>query len=113
MTVPHLCGTIVVLGGLDMETKKQRLLRLLKRARRTTLIIPNFESIVTPEYIKDLRRRAYLTPRVLAAVVGVSEEVIIGIEEHGKPIEPALQRLLYLLGRNPELVQELYEVRTV
>lgn len=63
---------------------------------------------ITPDFIHETRVKLEMSPRLFAAILGISNQRIEDWES-GKSVPTALEnRLLYLLHQHPELADELY-----
>lgn len=71
----------------------------------------NTEVITTNDFAKALRQKLGLSQRMMAKMLGLSEKTIEKWEQGVNPIKGAASRILYLLDRHPELLNELYQFK--
>ncbi|WP_301007449.1 helix-turn-helix domain-containing protein [Faecalibaculum rodentium] len=71
----------------------------------------NTEAITTNDFAKALRQKLGLSQRMMAKMLGLSEKTIEKWEQGANPIKGAASRILYLLDRHPELLNELYQFK--
>ncbi|WP_300957629.1 helix-turn-helix domain-containing protein [Faecalibaculum rodentium] len=71
----------------------------------------NTEAITTNDFAKALRQKLGLSQRMMAKMLGLSEKTIEKWEQGVNPIKGAASRILYLLDRHPELLNELYQFK--
>lgn len=68
---------------------------------------------VDKEFLKQFRKKNNLTQAVLANILGVSIAVMQKWEEGFNNISGTAARLIILLNNNPDLISQLYTVRSV
>lgn len=73
--------------------------------------ITDVDAEVTPEFVRNLRNRLNLSQRMFAKILGLSEKTIEKWEQGATEVKRTASRLLYILDKQPELLDELYMVK--
>lgn len=66
-----------------------------------------FDDMANSAFIKNLRERNDLSQRAFAAILGIPINTVKDWEEGTKPCRGTSSRLLCLLDRHPDLIEEL------
>lgn len=69
-----------------------------------------FNSIVNPKYVKDLRIKLNFSQKMFANILGISEKTVEKWEQGANPVKGTASRLLFLLNKYDYLIDELYTV---
>lgn len=88
-------------------------LERLRSTKRYRFYYANTDEIVTPEFVKELRKKFNMTQLVFSTVLGVTKKTIEKWEQGKNPIKGANAKLLYLLDKKPELINDLYFVEVL
>ena len=81
---------------------------ILKSKKGAVFNYRKFDELVDSAFIKQLRKKLDLSQRAFSAILGISPKTIESWEQEANPCKGTSSRLLYLLDRHPELVEELY-----
>ena len=84
-------------------------LAALKNAKSYSVEYPDYENIITKDFLKKFRKDNDLTQLRLACILNVSKKTIEKWEQGVNPIKGTSAVLIYLLSNNPELITELYK----
>lgn len=82
---------------------------LKKRGKSSTIV--DTEKVTTPEFAKALRNKLNFSQSLFSKILGLSEKTIEKWEQGANPIKGSSSRLLYLLDKNPNLINQLYEIQ--
>lgn len=74
---------------------------------------PNYDEVVDKHFVKSLRTELELTQRVFGDVLGVTKKTIEKWEQGANPIRGTSARLIYLINKDHNLANELYQVNIV
>ncbi len=83
-------------------------LKKLKRLKGFSTRIVNTNAITTKEFVKHLRNELNLSQSLFAEILGISVKTVEKWEQGVHPVKGASSRLLYLLSKNKQLINELY-----
>lgn len=78
------------------------------KARGTTSKIVETNDLTTPAFVKQLRNKLNMSQRLFAKVLGVSEKTIEKWEQGTNPVKGTASKLLYLLDKNEDLINQIY-----
>jgi DNA-binding transcriptional regulator YiaG len=84
---------------------------LVKTVPRLVIKLTDYKNIVTPDYIKNLRILNNLTQKEFSKILQVEEFMVKSWEDGSKNISGSCLVLIYLLGQNPELFEQLYSIK--
>lgn len=70
------------------------------------------DSDINKEFVKDFRQKNHLTQLALANILGVTKKTIEKWEQGVNKVGGSSAVLLNLLSENPELLKQLYHVKT-
>lgn len=73
--------------------------------------INDIDAEITSDFVKELRRKLNLSQKMFAKVLGVSEKTIEKWEQGSIKVKRTASRLLYLLSKHEELLNDLYLVK--
>ena len=73
--------------------------------------IKDVDQEITQEFVKKLRTKLNLSQRMFAKILGISEKTIEKWEQGVIPIKRTASRLLFVLERHPEILNDLYIVK--
>lgn len=80
---------------------------ILKKNGKTSKVTET-NKITTPGFVKQLRNKLNMSQRLFAKVLGVSVKTVEKWEQGANPVKGAASRLLYLLDKNENLIEDLY-----
>lgn len=83
-------------------------LKKLKKLKGFSTEIVNTNAITTKEFVKHLRNELNLSQSLFAEILGISVKTVEKWEQGVHPVKGASSRLLYLLNKNKQLINELY-----
>lgn len=66
---------------------------------------------VTPEFARNLRLKLKLSQKMFAKILGISHKTIEKWEKGDNPIQGTASRMLYLLNKHEDLLNDLYLVK--
>lgn len=66
---------------------------------------------VTPEFARNLRMKLKLSQKMFAKILGISHKTIEKWEKGDNPIRGTASRILFLLNKHEELLNDLYLVK--
>lgn len=92
---------------------KENILSILKRSNGYNVKYVNVEGEVNKDFVKELRKKLNMSQSVFASVLGVTNKTIEKWEQGKNPIKGCSARLLYLIHKNNELINELYQVKQI
>ncbi len=81
-----------------------------KDARTYEIKYTDTDSIVSNEFVKQLRNSLNMSQNVFASVIGVKKKTVEKWEQGKNPVAGLTGKLLYLLQKRPELINDLYSV---
>jgi DNA-binding transcriptional regulator YiaG len=87
-------------------------LKALADGQCFTLSVPDLETIVTPQFVTDLREKLDLSQSGMAVMMHVSQKVIADWENGKTPITGGSLVALYLLSEDNSLKDKLYHTET-
>lgn len=82
----------------------------IKNIKGFSTKIVDTTAITTKEFVKELRNELNLSQSLFAKILGISEKTVEKWEQGVNPVKGAQSRLLYLLDKNKDLINELYIV---
>ncbi|WP_273477141.1 helix-turn-helix domain-containing protein [Faecalicoccus acidiformans] len=83
-------------------------LKKLKKLKGFSSEIIDTNQLTTKEFVKNLRNELNLSQSLFAEILGISEKTVEKWEQGANPVKGAASRLLYLLDKNKELINDLY-----
>lgn len=75
--------------------------------------VQNIDEVVTPEFIKNLRKKLKVSQRLFSQILGIGEKTVEKWEQGLNPVEGTASRLLFLLNKYDFLGNDLYEVKSI
>ena len=64
---------------------------------------------VNNDFVKKLRKKLNMSQSIFATILGVTKKTIEKWEQGANPIKGCSARLLYLIDRNPVIINQLYQ----
>ena len=83
-------------------------IKKLKKLKGFSSEIIDTNQLTTKEFVKNLRNELNLSQSLFAEILGISEKTVEKWEQGANPVKGAASRLLYLLDKNKELINDLY-----
>lgn len=68
---------------------------------------------VNSKFIKELRKKLGMSQRLFSAVLGISTKTVEKWEQEANPCQGTSSRLIYLIDKHPELVDELCDYKNL
>lgn len=85
----------------------------LKKIKGFTSEIVDTNKITTKYFVKKLRNDLNLSQKLFAEILGISEKTVEKWEQGKNPVKGASSKLLYLLSKDKNLINELYKINGV
>lgn len=92
---------------------KKSFLDILKKAEAYIVEYAEIEETVNNEFVKNLRKKLNMSQNVFSSVLGVTKKTIEKWEQGVNPIKGCSARLLFLLNKKPDLINEIYKINMV
>ena len=109
-----LGGTLFGVKANPKNEKEERNMINFDKLLESKRVVVSYADInVDKDFVKGFRKKNNLTQVALANIAGVSKKTVEKWEQGANKVNGSSAVLLTLLDNNPELISQLYSVKTV
>ncbi|MCF7930630.1 MAG: type II toxin-antitoxin system MqsA family antitoxin [Acholeplasmataceae bacterium] len=83
---------------------------LQQKAKQYVYTTDNSTDLIDSNFVRQFRGKYDMTQLVFSSVIGVSKKAVEKWEQHTNKISEPTKKLLYLLDKHPQLINDLYHV---
>lgn len=91
------------------NSRKDEFLKAFLKAEGVSVEYADVDNVVDNNFVKELRKKLKMSQSIFATTLGVTKKTIEKWEQGVNPIKGCSARLLYLIYRNPDIIEQLYK----
>lgn len=90
------------------NSRKDEFLKAFLHAEGISVEYADVDNVVNNEFVKKLRKKLKMSQSIFASALGVTKKTVEKWEQGVNPIKGCSARLLFLIEKNPGIINQLY-----